>query len=348
MTEATAGRAPYPHPRVRPEWLAKLREDILEPGLPIIDPHHHLWRARPDRYLLEDLVGDTGSGHNVLATVFIQCGSAYRQDGPVELRPVGETEFVATVAAATETGAYGAFRACPGIVGHADCRLGDRIVPVLEAHIEAGGGRFKGIRHSGTYDPAIAPTAPPGAPPGLYRDPDFRRGFARLAGLGLTFEAWLYHPQLPDLIDLLHAHPDQKIVLNHLGGPLGVGPYAGQQAEVFAAWRSHIRELAKSPNLFIKLGGLAMNVNGFGYDHQVVPPSSGEMAGAWRPWMETAIEAFGVERCLFESNFPVDKGMCSYPVLWNAFKRIAAACSADEKAALFHGTAARFYNLKDV
>jgi predicted TIM-barrel fold metal-dependent hydrolase len=344
----TSGRVPFPHPRVRPDWLGGLREDVLEPDLPIIDPHHHLWHARPDPYLLDDLLADVRSGHNVLATVFIQCGSAYRKDGPEEMRPVGETEFVAAIAAQTETGTYGAFRACAGIIGHADCRLGERIDAVLRAHIQAGGGRFKGIRHSGTWDGGIAPTAPPGAPPGLYRDAIFRQGFAQLAKHGVSFEAWLYHPQLGDLVDLLHAHPEQHVVLNHFGGPLGVGPYQGRRAEVFATWKTHMQNLAKCPNLCIKLGGLAMNVNGFGYHHQVLPPSSGEMAEAWRPYVETAIEAFGVDRCMFESNFPVDKGMCSYPVLWNAFKRIAAACSADEKAALFHRTAARFYRLAEV
>ncbi len=348
MSATATARRPFHHPRVRPDWLAGLREDILEPALPIIDPHHHLWVARPDRYLLEDLVEDVRTGHTVLATVFIQCGSAYRPDGPEALRPVGETEFVAEIAAATETGAYGAFRACPGIVGHADCLLGDGIDAVLEAHIQAGGGRFKGIRHSGTYDPGIAPTAPPGAPEGLHRRPDFQRGFSRLARYGLTFEAWLCHPQLDDLIGLLRAHPDNKVVLDHLGGPLGVGPYEGRRAEVFAHWSEKIRALARFPNLFIKLGGLAMNVNGFGFHHQVLPPGSAELATAWRPYVETAIEAFGVDRCMFESNFPVDKGMCSYPVLWNAFKRIAAACTADEKAALFHRTAARFYGLPAV
>jgi predicted TIM-barrel fold metal-dependent hydrolase len=239
-------------------------------------------------------------------------------------------------------------RACAGIVGHADCLLGERIDTVLEAHIQAGGGRFKGIRHSGTYDPGIAPTALPGAPPGLYRDPAFRAGFARLHRLGMTFEAWLYHPQLGDLLDLLREFPAQKVVLNHLGGPLGVGPYEGQHAEVFAQWRAYMTELSTCENLHVKLGGLAMNVNGFGFHHQVLPPSSGEMAAAWRPYVETAVSLFGANRCMFESNFPVDKGMCSYPVLWNAFKRIAAGCSEDEKAALFHGTAQRFYSLPAV
>ena len=339
------GRQPFHHPLVRPAWLAKLSEDVLEPDLPIIDPHHHLWKARPDRYVLEDLVADLRTGHNVIATVFIQCHSEYRKDGPEAMRPVGETAFVAAAAKECASGAYGSLRACAGIVGYADCLWGERIDPVLEAHLEAGGGRFKGIRHSGTYDAAIAPTAPPGAPPGLYLDAAFRAGFARLARFGLTFEAWLYHPQLGDLVDLMRAFPDQKVVLNHFGGPLGVGPYAGRRAEVFAQWRDSIRALAAFPGLHIKLGGLAMNVNGFGFHHAVLPPSSGEMAAAWRPYVETAVAAFGADRCMFESNFPVDKGMCSYPVLWNAFKRIAAGCSEGEKAALFHRTAQRFYSL---
>lgn len=338
-------RQPFHHPRVRPDWLGKLTEDILDPAQPIIDPHHHLWKARPDAYLLADLVADLRTGHNVLATVFIQCRSAYRKDGPEEMQPVGETEFVAAAARECASGDYGKLRACAGIVGHADCLLGDRIDAVLEAHIEAGGGRFKGIRHSGTYDPGIEPTALPGAPPGLYRDAAFRAGFGRLKGLGMTFEAWLYHPQLGDLVDLLHAFPEQKVVLNHFGGPLGVGPYEGRRAEVFAQWRAYMTELATCANLHIKLGGLAMNVNGFGYHEQPLPASSGEMAAAWRPYVETVVELFGADRCMFESNFPVDKGMCSYPVLWNAFKRIAAGCSDDEKAALFYRTAQRFYSL---
>jgi L-fuconolactonase len=292
--------------------------------------------------LLEDLAADVGTGHDLRATVFIQCGSAYRTDGPHDMRPVGETEFVASIARDSESLS---FRACAGIVGHADCRLGDRIEPVLQAHVEAGGGRFKGIRHSATFDAGIAPTAPPGAPPGLLLDTTFRAGVARTFATGLTFEAWCYHPQLPELLDLLRAVPEGKVVLNHLGGPLGVGPYDGKRGEVFSQWAAGMRQLAACPNLFIKLGGLAMNVNGFGYHHQPLPPGSGEMAAAWRPYMETAIEAFGASRCMFESNFPVDKGMCSYPVLWNAFKRIAAGCSAEEKAELFHGTAARFYGL---
>jgi len=346
MASEQQDRKPFHHPRVRPDWLAKLTEEVLDPGQPIIDPHHHLWKARPDPYLLADLVADLRTGHNVIATVFIQCRSEYRTDGPEAMQPVGETEFVAAAARECESGAYGNLRACAGIVGHADCLLGERIDAVLEAHIQAGGGRFKGIRHSGTYDPAIAPTAPPGAPPGLYRDTAFRAGFARLHRLGMTFEAWLYHPQLDDLADLLRAFPQQKVVLNHFGGPLGVGPYEGRRAEVFARWHASMIELAAFPNLHMKLGGLAMNVNGFGYHHQPLPPSSGEMAAAWRPYVETVVEAFGPDRCMFESNFPVDKGSYSYPVFWNACKLLAKDASAAEKDALFRATAQKFYRLE--
>ena len=268
-------RKPYPHAPVRPDWLNKLQEDIIEPELPIVDPHHHLWHRRPDRYLLEDLLADVGSGHNVRSTVFIQCGSAYRTEGPLELRPVGETEFVAAIAAETETGAHGAFRACPGIIGYADFRLGDRVDAVLEAHIQAGGGRFKGIRQSATYDANIAPTGSVAAPQGLYQDLEFRRGLARMARFGLSFEAWLYHPQLHELVDLADTLPDLPVVINHFAGPLGVGPYRGKRQEIFAQWHTGIRELAKRPNLHMKLGGLAMRVNSFDFHEQVLPPSSG-------------------------------------------------------------------------
>lgn len=341
-------RKPFHHPRVRPDWLCKVNEDIIDPAQPIIDPHHHLWQARPDRYLIPDLIEDIATGHNVLATVFIQCRSEYRSSGPEALRPVGETEFIVQQVREYERRPFGKLDVCAGIVGHADCCLGEAIDEVLEAHIQAGRGRFKGIRHNGTFDPDIEPTAPPGAPPGLYRDPAFRAGFSRLHRHGLTFEAWLYHPQLDDLLDLLRAFPQQKVVLNHFGGPLGVGPYEHRRAEVFDAWRASINLLARCPNLHLKLGGLAMNVNGFGYHHNVLPPASERMAGDWTPYVETAIAAFGPDRCMFESNFPVDKGMCSYPLLWNAFKRMAAGYTADEKAALFHRTAASFYSLAPV
>jgi L-fuconolactonase len=345
MSASIGERQAYPHPHVNEAWLAKLREDIIDPALPIVDAHHHLWERPSGRYLLDELRADLGAGHNVRATVFIQCGFAYRNDGPVELRPVGETEFVAGVAARAEAAGV---RACAGIVGYCDFRLGEPIDAVLEAHIQAGGGRFKGIRQSAGWDASIIMTTSSPAPQGLLLDPAFRLGLGRLGRFGLSYECSLYHPQLRELTDLARAFPDLPILANHCGGPIRVGPYRERPNEIFAAWDRDLRELATCPNVHLKLGGQAMTIRGFTFHEELLPPSSGELAAAWRPHMETCIEAFGAERCMFESNFPVDKGMCSYPVVWNAFKRLAAGCSDQEKAALFHGTAARFYRLGSV
>jgi L-fuconolactonase len=329
-------------------WLALHHEPILEPELAIIDPHHHLWEFPRHRYLLPDLLADTGSGHAIAQTVFIECTACWRADGPEEMRPVGETEFVNGIAAMSASGGYGPTRVAAGIVGFADLTLGARVEAVLAAHVGAGGGRFRGIRHAAGWQdktPEVhnSHTHPP---PHLYRDhAAFREGFTVLGRMGLSFDAWLYHPQLDDLIDLARAFPDQQIVLDHVGGPLGLGWYADKRAEIFSAWREQIRELARAPNVVVKVGGLGMRINGFAFHKRPRPPSSQDLADAWRPYVETCIEAFGPARCMFESNFPVDKISGSYATYWNAFKRLAAQASADEKAALFSGTARRFYRL---
>jgi predicted TIM-barrel fold metal-dependent hydrolase len=331
-------------------WLALgPAEEILAPDLPIVDPHHHLWDHKRHRYLLDELRQDTGSGHRIVATVFVDCMAFYRADGPPALRPVGETEFANGVAAMCASGVYGELRACAGIVSHADLRLGAAVQAVLAAHIAAAGGaagRFRGIRHAGGWDASpLIQNSHTQPPPGLYADPVFRQGFAQLAPLGLSFEAWQYHPQLPEVTALARAFPDTAIILNHLGGPLGVGPYAGMADDTFARWRGHMAELAGCPNVSVKLGGLGMRIGMFDHHARPLPPTSQEVADAWRPWVETAIGQFGAQRCMFESNFPVDKGAASYAVLWNAFKRIAAGASADDMAALFEGTARRVYRL---
>jgi len=341
------------------------REAILEPDLPIIDPHHHLWDRRAlvatlppvkhgfenvvrrvPRYLLDELLADTGSGHKVIGTVYVECGAMYRADGPPELKPVGETEFVNGVAAMAASGVYGETRACAGIVGHADLTRGAQAREVLEAHLAAGGGRFRGIRQSASYDPdpqVLGPLVRQGE--GLYQQANFREGFAQLAPLGLSFDAWMLEPQLPDLIDLARAFPETSIILDHVGTPLGVASYAGRREERFAIWRDNIRELAKSPNVTVKVGGLAMVFPGFPSLMADPPAPSEQLAAEWKPYVETCIEAFGAERCMFESNFPVDILSCDYEVLWNAFKRLASGASTDEKAALFAGTARRVYRL---
>jgi predicted TIM-barrel fold metal-dependent hydrolase len=332
------------------DWLAQTVETPLEPGLPIVDPHHHFWDRSPrwitDRYLLDDIVADIGTGHNIVATVFIECGEMYKTGGPAELRPVGETEFVNGIAAMSASGRYGPARVAAGIIGFADLTLGEAVAPVLEAHIAAGGGRFRGIRYNVVWDASDAvPVARERRPPHLYLDDAFRAGFAQLARHELTFEAWCFHPQIPELTDLARAFPDTVIILDHLGGPLGVGPYAGRRDEVFTRWRGDIAALAKCPNVHAKLGGLNMPINGYGWRDRPQPPTSEELNAATKDWYGHALDVFGPERCMFESNFPVDSASCSYVVLWNSFKRLAAGCSADEKALLFHDTARRLYRL---
>jgi L-fuconolactonase len=334
---------------VRQDWLDRHKEPILEPELPIVDPHHHLWIRPGWRYLVDDLLADTDSGHNVVATVYVQARSMYRDSGPLEMRPVGETEFVNGVAAMCASGILGKTRACSGIVGQADLRLGSRVEPVLAAHLRAGGDRFRGIRHITAWDADTSlnnPAYP--APPGLLADRTFREGFAVLGRLGLSFDAWLYHPQLDELAALARAFPDTSIVVNHAGGPIGAAAYSGKRDEVFPRWAASIKALALHPNVFIKVGGLGQNINGLGFDKQTEPPSAQTLATAWRRYVETCIEAFGPSRSMFESNFPVDKASYSYPVFWNACKLMAKGASSREKADLFAGTAARFYRLSAI
>jgi L-fuconolactonase len=319
--------------------------------MPICDPHHHLWDLRQDRveprYMLDEILADiNGSGHKVVSTVFIECGAMYRGDGPAEMKTVGEAEFVNGIAAMSASGLYGPARVAAGIVGMADLRIGDAVAPVLDALIAAGGNRFSGIRHGATWDASDEVHNARSEPAqDMLLDKKFREGFAHLAPRDLTFEGWCYHPQIPMLIDLARAFPDTTIIFNHFGGPLGVGPYAGKREEIFEQWRPCIAELAACQNVVAKLGGINMEVNGFGWQENAKPPTSQELLDATRPYYEHTLEHFGVDRCLFESNFPVDKVSCSYKVLWNSFKRLAADYSADEKVKLFHDTATRVYRL---
>jgi len=323
-------------------WLARTREEPIDPEREICDPHHHLWDYPESRYMLSELHADTGAGHNVTSTVFVECASGYRESGPEDMRVVGETEFVLEAAERSD----GAGASIAGIVSHANLLLGDRAKPVLEAHIEAGGGRFRGIRHSAAFDPSpdirVSHSNPP---PSMLLRSDFREGFACLGPLELSFDSWLYHPQIDELTDLAHAFPDTRIILDHVGGPLGIGPYQGRRREVMAAWRKSIAELARCENVVVKLGGLPMKICGFGWHKQDEPPSSAVTAEAHRPYYLHCIDHFGVGRCMFESNFPVDRAGGSYTLLWNSFQRIVGDFSEDEKAALFCNTARRVYRL---
>jgi L-fuconolactonase len=331
---------------VRPEWLALRHEEIIEPELPIVDAHHHFWNRDGIPYLLPELLADTNSGHNIVATVFMECKAMYRQDAPPALQPIGEVEFVNGIAAMSASGQFGPTRVAAGIVGYADLGLGAAVREVLEAQIAVSGGRFRGVRNISAWH--AVPEARGSSvlpPPDVLTRSSFVEGLRCLTSLGLTFDAWMYHTQLGELAEVARAVPEATIVLNHVGGAIGIGPYAGQREQVFVQWRASIRSLAQHANVYVKLGGLGMRLFGFDVHRGELPPASDQLADAWRPYIETCIEAFGPERAMFESNFPVDKGSCSYQALWNAFKRISAGASAADKQALFKGTAARVYRL---
>ena len=328
-------------PVVRPDWLALTREPILDPDRAIVDSHHHLWDEPNAPYGPRDLAADAAAGHKITDTVYIEARSRFLTLGPEHLRPVGETRFAAA-ARAPETEA----RICAAIVGYADLARGDAVAEVLEAHVAAGEGRFRGVRARVAWhpDPTLSPAAD-SANAGLLVDANFRRGAGVLAGMGLTLDVWAFHTQLAEVAELARALPDLGLVVNHCGGPLGVGPFRERRSEVFEAWRRDLAAVAAQPNCRLKLGGLGMPRIGFGFHGGPRPPSSETLAAAWRPYVETGIALFGPDRCMFESNFPVDKGGMSYGVLWNAFKRIAAPYGDAEQDALFAGTAKTFYRI---
>ena len=325
-------------------WLRLTQEEALEPELPICDPHHHLWEYPNNRYLLEEYLEDTDSGHNIISSVFVECLSEYLTNQPKALAPTGETKFVHALAVKNkEKTAVAA-----GIIGFADLLLGESVAEVLEAHISMSPKRFKGIRHACGWDTsALIRNSHTDPPKSLYLNEMFRKGFAKLSQYNLTFDAWLYHTQLDELLSLARAFPEQRIVLDHLGGPLGIGPYKGKHKEVLQIWKVITKKLAKCENIVVKLGGIAMAINGFEWHKKEKPPSSEELAEVARPYLMHCIDNFTPQRCMFESNFPVDKVSCSYSILWNCFKRITKDFSIDEKRFLYHDVAAKTYNLSD-
>lgn len=320
-----------------------LNEPILEPDLPICDPHHHLWEGPEERgkYLVEDFLNDASNGHKIIKTVFVECGASYRNTGPDELKPVGETEFVIRV---TSHSKHTSIEVAAGIIGFVDFTLGEKVPRTIEAHIEAGGKRFKGIRQSFAWNknPKIHSMA---KMPDLMSNSAFRKGFAYLRKYSLNFDAWLYFDQLPGLADLAHNFEDILIIVDHVGGILGIEQYTGKRDEVFQEWQRGIEQLAKCPNVLMKLGGLGMPRCGFGWQEMAGEPGSQEIASTIKPYILYCIEKFGVNRCMFESNFPMDKASYSYNTMWNAFKRIVSDFSHEEKLALFYKNAVRIYRL---
>ena len=319
-------------------------EPIIDPGQPIVDAHHHLYVRNGLRYLAEEFSADIRSGHNIRATVFMQARAFYRDHGPEALRPAGETEFAASVAEQAEKS--GGPRLCAAIVGYADLLHGDAVRPILEAHLAAGKGRFRGVRHILAWDPdarLLNPAYP--THEDMTASTAFRQGFSHLAMLGLSFDAWLLFPQIPRLVSLARSFPETAIVLNHCGGILGVGIYAENRKEIFLKWRQAMAELAVCPNVSVKIGGLGMAISGFGFERSDAGPSSAELASAWRPWVHTCVELFGAKRCMFESNFPADKHSYCYAAGWNAMKILATELTLEERHALFYDSAAQFYRI---
>ena len=330
----------------REEWLNQTIEEPLDPSLPICDPHHHLWYGSGNEYTVEDFLRDISGGHNIRKTVFVESGLMFKEDAPAELQSVGETEFIRKLPQPKQENETEPEIAA-GIVGFADLTLGASVAPVLEAHIAAGKQRFRGIRHIAAWDTNRDVHSRRNTPPSLLMDSKFREGFATLQRYNLSFDAWLYHPQLNELIDLTRAFQDTTIILDHVGGPLRIGPYTSRREAVFQEWQRSIAELASCDNVSVKLGGLGMRIFGVDWDKTDNPRSSAELASAFKPYITWCIERFGVERCMFESNFPVDKASYSYAVLWNAFKRLTKDYSEDERLALFYDTASKVYRLNE-
>jgi L-fuconolactonase len=327
------------------EWLSQVTEEILDPAREIVDPHHHLWSGPDMAYNVPELLGDLKSGHNVVQTIFMECGAAYRKDGPEHLKPIGETAFIAEASAKMKAkgGPYIA-----AFIGHTDLRQPtETLDDVLDAHVEAAKGLFRGIRHAGPRDSSGATFRIPGhAPPRLYLEPDFQRGVAHLGERGFTYDTWHYHHQNRDYLELAKACPDTTMILDHFGTPIGIGPYEGKRDEIFAAWKDDMAAIAECPNVHAKIGGLAMPDNGFGWDTRDVPPTSDEIVEQHERWYDHMIGLFGPERCMFESNFPVDRWSMSYVVYWNAMKKIAAKYPEAAKAAMFAGTARKVYDVE--
>lgn len=346
-----AGHAPFGVTLPPDEtWLASADpEEVIDPDLPIVDPHHHFWDLPGNRYLLDEFLTDLRSGHRIIATVHGECGRNFRTTGPEEFRPIGETEFVTGLVEsglAESGGTVGAgTRICEGIVGQARLDLGVAAGDVLDGHIEAANGRFRGIRHSATWHPDPAAGTSTVGGPHLYRTEAFLAGARELARRNLTLDAWVYHTQLDDVIELAQQVPELVICLNHLGGILGIGPNQDRHAAVFREWSRRMARLARCENVTVKLGGLVMRLGVFRYLGADAPPGSTQLSAFWGPWINHVIELFGADRCMFESNFPADKMGVSYRVLWNGFKRMTATASAAERRALFADTARRVYRL---
>jgi predicted TIM-barrel fold metal-dependent hydrolase len=335
-----------PHIPVRLDWLELTQEEVIDPELPIIDAHHHLWIQHGEPYLLNEYCADLSGGHNVRASVAVECKAMFKKNAAPHLAPLGELEFLNGIAAMSASGNFGECLVAHGIVARVDLTHHHTVSSVLDLYQHCAPERFKGIRISSIWHPDPSASASLANPPqGLLMSSDFRLGFKELGPRGLTFDAWVYHTQIDEVIDLAKTFTNTVIVVDHIAGPNGIGPFAGKRKEVFEIWNQSIKKLAFCDNVRIKLGGMGMKVFGFDFHEKNKAPSSDELSAQWSPYIHSCIETFGANRCMFESNFPVDKGSYSYSVMWNAFKKTVANYSIDEKYSLFFNTANKTYRL---
>ena len=339
-----------PHLPVRQEWLNQLIEDPILPNIPIIDPHHHLWDVGFGRYYIEELLEDiNSSGHNIVSTVYIMSSSntkIYSKDGLEEFKPLTEIEFATSEGKRADLIPNNRVKVNASIVGSVDLTYGNKLQPVLEKAVNISEGRLKGIRMllASHTDPRISSGAVK-SDLGLMLHPNFIDGAKCIQDANLSLDFWIYHTQLNEMEKIARALPDLTIILNHIGGPIHLGEYEGKQAATHREWRSAMMRLSRIPNINVKLGGLGMAVNGAKFHNSKFPPNSVQLSDVWKPWIYETIDMFGFDRCMFESNFPVDKGSCSYGSLWNAFKIIARDMSDDEINKLFSKNAAKIYKI---
>ena len=339
-----------PHLPVRQEWLDQHIEDPISPNIPIIDPHHHLWDVGFGRYYIEELLEDiNSSGHNILSTVYIMSSSntkIYSKDGLEEFKPLKEIEFATSEGKRADLIPNNKVKVNASIVGSVDLTYGNKLQPVLEKAVNISEGRLKGIRMllASHIDPRISSGAVK-SDLGLMLHPNFIEGAKCIQNANLSLDFWIYHTQLNEMEKIARSLPDLTIILNHIGGPIHLGEYEGKQAATHREWRSAMMRLSRIPNINVKLGGLGMAVNGAKFHNNKFPPNSVQLSDVWKPWIYETIDMFGFDRCMFESNFPVDKGSCSYGALWNAFKILAKDMSDDEINKLFSKNAAKIYKI---
>ena len=331
-----------------------LQEEPIDPDIPIVDSHHHLFDEDDgllakicdrSRFLVGEYADYVSDGHNVVASIVVEGHTRYRADGPERLRVVGETEFLNDQGAIGASGLRHGVRVAAGIIGGTDLRQGDAVREVLEAHLAVAPNRFKGIRQHALWDadPTIFGDMFDHAAH-LYLEDAFRDGFRHLAPLGLSFDALVLAPQLADVAALARSFPETSIVLNHLGHPLGIGAHAGKLEEEYPAWQKDMNDIASCQNVTVKMGGLGSFASGSPTFRADPPASSEVLAAEWRPYAEHTVELFGADRVMFETNVPTD-GSGPFNTVCNAYKRIVAGCSEDERRQIFAGTAASVYRL---